>query len=100
MYTVGYTNPDGKGAKKVAGQPGWQPDGSYLTPEGDRMVDAVQKAGYLRTVTDWIVSPQLKAVPDVAGADKLGASANTFVVEQHTNKLASFGNSIRGLGAR
>src|SRR3546814_8902380 len=25
-----YKNPDGKGAKKVAGQPGWQPDGSYL----------------------------------------------------------------------
>ena len=30
MYTVGYTNPDGKGAKKVAGEPGWQLDGSYL----------------------------------------------------------------------
>lgn len=33
MYTVGYKNPDGKGAKKVANQPGWQPDGSYLTPK-------------------------------------------------------------------
>ena len=30
MYTVGYANPDGKGARRVAGQPGWQPDGSYL----------------------------------------------------------------------
>src|SRR3546814_4558779 len=42
MYTVGYTNPDGKGAKKIAGQPGWQPDGSYLTSEGDRLTDEVQ----------------------------------------------------------
>ncbi|MGQ3066089.1 MAG: hypothetical protein ACT6RM_17430, partial [Sphingopyxis sp.] len=55
MYTVGYKNPDGKGAKKVAGQPGWQPDGSYLTPEGDILTDEIAKSGYLRTVQDWIV---------------------------------------------
>ena len=47
MYTVGYKNPDGKGAKKVAGQPGWQPDGSYLTPEGDILTDEIAKSGYL-----------------------------------------------------
>src|SRR3546814_11793116 len=52
MYTVGYKYPDGKGAKKVAGQPGWQPDGSYLTPEGAILTDEIAKSGYLRPVPD------------------------------------------------
>ncbi|HKQ11030.1 MAG TPA: CusA/CzcA family heavy metal efflux RND transporter [Rhizomicrobium sp.] len=98
MYTVGYINVEGKGAKKVAGEPGWQPDGSYLTPEGDRLTDEVQKAGYLRTVQDWIVSPQLKAVPGVAGVDSIGGYAKTFVVEPDPTKLSSFGISYSELG--
>ena len=98
MYTVGYANPDGKGAKKVAGEPGWQPDGSYLTPEGDRLTDEVGKAGYLRTVQDWIVSPQLKAVPGVAGVDSIGGYAKTFVVEPDPTKLTNYGISYSELG--
>lgn len=98
MYTVGYTYPDGEGAQKVAGQPGWQPDGSYLTPEGDRMTDEVAKAGYLRTVQDWIVAPQLKALPGVAGVDSIGGYAKTFVVEPDPTKLASYGISYSELG--
>src|SRR3546814_8542354 len=69
MYTVGYTNPDGKGEKKIAGQPGWQTDGSDLNSEGDRLTDEDQKAGYLRTVQEWNISPQLKAGTGVAGVD-------------------------------
>lgn len=98
MYTVGYANPDGVGAKKVAGQPGWQPDGSYLTPEGERLTDPISKAGYLRTVQDWIVSPQLKAVGGVAGVDSIGGFAKTFVVEPDPTRLASFGISYTELG--
>ena len=98
MYTVGYANPDGRGAKKVAGQPGWQPDGSYLTPEGERLTDAVAKAGYLRTVQDWIISPQLRSVGGVAGVDSIGGYAKTFVVEPDPTKLASFGISYSELG--
>ncbi len=98
MSTVGYANPDGKGAKKVAGQPGWQPDGSYLTPEGERLTDPVAKASYLRTVQDWIIGPQLRSVKGIAGVDSIGGYAKTFVVEPDPTKLASFGISYSELG--
>ena len=98
MYTVGYANPDGQGAKKVDGQPGWQSDGSYLTPEGDRLTDEVAKAGYLRTVQDWIIRPQLRTVPGVAGVDSIGGYAKTFVVEPDPVKLSSYGISYTELG--
>ncbi|WP_156313357.1 CusA/CzcA family heavy metal efflux RND transporter [Erythrobacter sp. SG61-1L] len=98
MYTVGYANPDGRGAKKVAGQPGWQPDGSYLTAEGDRLTDEIAKAGYLRTVQDWIIRPQLRTVPGVAGVDSIGGYAKTFVVEPDPVKLSSYGISYTELG--
>ena len=32
MWTVHYENPKGEGAPRNDGQPGWQTDGSYLTP--------------------------------------------------------------------
>lgn len=98
MYTVDYANPNGRGARKVAGQPGWQPDGSYLTPEGERLTDPVQKAGYLRTVQDWIIAPQLRAVPGVAGVDSIGGYAKTFVVQPDPAKLVSYGISYSELG--
>jgi len=98
MYTVGFANPDGRGARKVAGQPGWQPDGSYLTPEGDRLTDEIARAGYLRTVQDWIVRPQLRSVPGVAGVDSIGGYAKTFVVEPDPVKLTSYGISYTELG--
>ena len=97
MYTVGYANPDGKGARRIAGQPGWQPDGSYLTPEGQPLTDEVAKAGYLRTVQDWIIAPQLKSVKGVAGVDSIGGYAKTFVVEPDPVKLTAFGISYSEL---
>ncbi|MES1973367.1 MAG: CusA/CzcA family heavy metal efflux RND transporter [Pseudomonadota bacterium] len=98
MYTVGYANPDGKGAKKVDGQPGWQSDGSYLTPEGERLTDEIAKAGYLRTVQDWIIRPQLRTVSGVAGIDSIGGYAKTFVVEPDPVKLSNYGVSYSELG--
>ncbi len=35
MYVVEYEHPDGEGAPVSDGKPGWQGDGSYLTPEGE-----------------------------------------------------------------
>src|SRR6478609_8971543 len=35
MWTVEFAHPDGKDARVAEGEAGWQPDGSYLTPEGE-----------------------------------------------------------------
>ena len=44
MYSVEYANPGGKGAKVRDGQTGWQSDGAYLTPEGERLTGPRRKA--------------------------------------------------------
>ena len=59
-------------ASAIEGEPGWQRDGSYLTPEGQKLSSDFQRAAYLRTVQDWIIRPQLKGVPGVAGVDSIG----------------------------
>jgi cobalt-zinc-cadmium resistance protein CzcA len=97
MYAVDYSHPGGKGAKIVDGQPGWQSDGGYLTPEGDRLTDDVSRAAYLRTVQDWIISPQLRSVKGVAGVDTIGGYQKQFVVEPDTVKLTAYGVSFSEL---
>jgi cobalt-zinc-cadmium resistance protein CzcA len=39
------------------------------------------EAGYLRTVQDWVIRPQLKTVEGVAGIDSIGGYEKQFVVE-------------------
>ena len=97
MYTVGYANPEGKGARKIVGQPGWQPDGSYLTPEGEQLTTEIQKAGYLRTVQDWIIRPQLKGVTGVAGVDAIGGYVKQYVVQPEPSRLMALGLSFRDI---
>ena len=54
------------------GASGWRADGTYLTPEGQKLTTEVEKAAYLRTVQDWIIRPQVKTVAGVAGVDSIG----------------------------
>jgi len=72
MWTVLYEHPHGEGAPISDGRPGWQGDGSYLTPEGRTLTTDLERASYLREVQDWIIRPQLKGVKDVAGVDAIG----------------------------
>ncbi len=72
-----------------AGEPGIQPDGSYLTPEGERLVSAADKATYLRTTQEWIVAPLLKNVPGVAGIDSIGGYAKQYQVVPDVQRLAA-----------
>jgi cobalt-zinc-cadmium resistance protein CzcA len=92
MYTVGYAHPGGRGATPAAdGKPGWQADGSYVTPEGERLTTDLQRAAYLRTVQDWVIRPQLRNVKDVAGVDTIGGYEKQYVVQPDPQKLVAYG---------
>ncbi|MBI3737020.1 CusA/CzcA family heavy metal efflux RND transporter, partial [Candidatus Sumerlaeota bacterium] len=86
-----YEHPNGEGATKEDGKPGWQNDGSYLTPEGERLTADYEKACYLRTVQDWIIRPQIKGVKDVAAVDSIGGYEKQYQVQPDPMKLVSYG---------
>jgi cobalt-zinc-cadmium resistance protein CzcA len=80
------------------GEPGQQPDGSYITPEGERLTSAEDKATYLRTTQDWIVTPLLKNTPGVAGVDSIGGYSKQYLVVPDVQKLASLKITLTDLG--
>lgn len=94
MWTVEFAHPAGNNAKITKGEFGWQPDGSYLTPEGERLRTETEQASYLRTVQDWIIRPQLKGVKGVAGVDAIGGYVKQYHVEPYPEKLISLGLSF------
>jgi cobalt-zinc-cadmium resistance protein CzcA len=63
----------------------------YVTPEGERLTSDEEKATYLRTVQDWIVAPQLRTVPGVAGVDVLGGYVKEYAVHPDPALLAAYG---------
>src|SRR5450631_1403660 len=77
MWTVHYKEPK-EGAPVQDGAPGWQSDGSYLTPEGQRLRSDLERLSYLRTVQDWIIRPQLKNVPGVPASMRSADSRNSI----------------------
>ncbi|WP_068878003.1 MULTISPECIES: efflux RND transporter permease subunit [unclassified Phenylobacterium] len=97
MWTVEYEHPGGRGAPRRNGQPGWQADGAYLTATGERLADSVAQAAYLREVQDWIVRPQMRSVPGVAGVDSIGGYDKQFVVTPNPTRLAAYGVSFSDL---
>ena len=78
MWTVAYPASRQQGAPIAEGKPGWQSDGSYLTPEGLKLRQDFELAMYLRTVQDWIIRPQLKGVNGVAEVDAIGGYEQQF----------------------
>jgi cobalt-zinc-cadmium resistance protein CzcA len=91
IWTVQYEHPHGRGATIADGAPGWQSDGSYLTPDGEHLRTEVEQASYLRTVQDWIIRPQLSAVPGVAGIDAIGGYVKQYEVRPDPRRLAAYG---------
>jgi cobalt-zinc-cadmium resistance protein CzcA len=98
MWTVRFA--DRKPGDTVPdGAPGWQADGSYVTPEGERLTDAAARATYLRTVQDWIIRPQLRNVPGIAGVDAIGGYTKQYVVQPDTARLIALGLSFSDLAS-
>ena len=97
MYSVAFAHPDGRGAPRVAGKAGWQPDGAYLTPDGELLTTPLAKAAYLRTVQDWIIRPQMRTVEGVAGVDSNGGYVKQYVIEPNLNALSTYGLSVTAL---
>ncbi|MCA6125907.1 CusA/CzcA family heavy metal efflux RND transporter [Bradyrhizobium sp. WSM 1704] len=87
MWTVHYS------AQPVQsdGTPGLQKDGRVLTTDGQVLQSEVEKDAYLRTVQDWIIKPQIKMVPGVAGVDSIGGYLKQYQVNPDTAKLIALG---------
>ncbi|MCA1713577.1 MAG: CusA/CzcA family heavy metal efflux RND transporter [Gammaproteobacteria bacterium] len=92
MWTVEYAEREDTRARG-----GLQADGSYVTPEDERLVGDKQKATYLRTVQDWIVAPQLKSTEGLAGIDVIGGYVKQYVVAPDAQRLAAAGLSLPDL---
>lgn len=86
-----------KDDKHKPGEPGMQPDGSYITPEGERLVTDAEKATYLRTAQDWIVTPLLKPVRGLAGVDTIGGYVKQYQVDPDAQRLAALGLGLGDL---
>jgi cobalt-zinc-cadmium resistance protein CzcA len=97
MWTVEYQHPHGVGAEAQNGKPGWQTNGSYMTPEGHLLRSESELASYLRTVQDWIIRPQLKGIPGLAGADSIGGYVRQYHVEPSIDKMVELGISFQAL---
>jgi cobalt-zinc-cadmium resistance protein CzcA len=91
MYVVDFVHPKGKGAAIKDGKTGWQGDGSYQTPEGERLRTDLELATYLRTVQDWVIRPQLRSVKGVAGVDSNGGYVKQYHIMPDPMKLVSYG---------
>ena len=95
MWSVAYTPREQ--ATATDGAPGWQRDGSYVTPEGQRLSTALERTAYLRTVQDWIIRPQLKGLEGVAGVDAIGGYVKQYHVQPDPMKLVAYGLTFQDI---
>lgn len=96
MWTVDYA-PFTPTTLAKPGQPGWQAGGVYLTPEGERLTTPQQRATYLRTVQDWIIRPQMRNTPGLAGVDTIGGYVKEYAVRPDVARLSSYGLGMSDL---
>jgi cobalt-zinc-cadmium resistance protein CzcA len=99
MWTVELPPPQESGHRTTDGHPGWQADGSYLTPEGEVLLSERDRATYLRTIQDWVIRPQLKSVAGVAEIDAIGGYVKQYVVQPKPRDLAAYGLAFGDLVA-
>ncbi len=93
MYTIEFDRSYGEDAPS-GGPMGWQPDGSFVTDNGEVLDTEVARAAYLRTVQDWIVAPLMRSTDGVAGVDTIGGYEKQYLVHPDPDRLAGYGVSI------
>ncbi|MDY6923087.1 MAG: CusA/CzcA family heavy metal efflux RND transporter [Pseudomonadota bacterium] len=96
MWTVDYVPFDSRTLSEP-GRPGWQAGRVYLTPEGQRLTTPEQQATYLRTVQDWIIAPQMRTAPGLAGVDTVGGYVKEYAVRPNAAQLAAYGLGLGDL---
>jgi len=96
MWTVDYVPFNSRNLARP-GQSGWQAGGVYLTPEGERLTTPTQRATYLRTVQDWIIAPQMRSSPGLAGVDTVGGYVKEYGVHPDSARLAAHGLGLADL---
>ncbi|MBN8552063.1 MAG: CusA/CzcA family heavy metal efflux RND transporter [Caulobacterales bacterium] len=79
------------------GRPGWQAGGGYLTPEGELLSTPQERATYLRTVQDWIIAPQMRTTPGLAGVDTNGGYVKEYAVRPDAARLSGYGLGVNDL---
>lgn len=96
MWTVDFTplDPENVGQPN---EPGWQANEVYLTPEGDRLTTPEERATYLRTVQDWIIAPQMRSAPGLAGVDTIGGYVKEYAIRPNAERLAAYGLGLGDL---
>ncbi len=97
MWTVAFGPKPAPGAPEQAS--GWRSDGSYVTPEGQKLATEIEKAAYLRTVQNWIIRPQVKTVTGVAGVDSIGGYEKLYQVQPDPDRLVGLGLSFSDIAA-
>jgi cobalt-zinc-cadmium resistance protein CzcA len=96
MWTVDFTSFDPSNVREP-NQPGWQADEVYLTPEGDTLTTPEERATYLRTVQDWIIAPQMRSTPGLAGVDTIGGYVKEYAIWPNAGQLAAYGLGLGDL---
>jgi heavy metal efflux system protein len=73
------------------------PDKPFTTPAGRTLESEQEKAMYLRELQEWLVRPQIRAVPGVADVDSIGGARRQFVVEVDPGRLTALGVQLEDL---
>ncbi|WP_295950614.1 CusA/CzcA family heavy metal efflux RND transporter [uncultured Xanthomonas sp.] len=96
MWTVDFTAFDPSRLARP-GAAGWQAGAVYRTPDGELLRTPQERATYLRTVQDWIIAPQMRASPGLAGVDTVGGYVKEYGVHPDTARLAAHGLGLADL---
>ncbi|MBB5877779.1 CusA/CzcA family heavy metal efflux RND transporter [Xanthomonas sp. 3498] len=96
MWTVDFTAFDPARLARP-GAAGWQAGAVYRTPEGELLRTPQERATYLRTVQDWIIAPQMRSSPGLAGVDTIGGYVKEYAVHPDTARLAAHGLGLADL---